>query len=165
TTTHRNVCSLVTAVKRWKRYFSTSHAGGGRTRPRNEQRQRYRHGVFVQPRRRHGATLLVPSALVVAAHPRPYLLAGRADADVGISAGLYFAERRLLRAGGRRVHRLGAVVGYSVSRPARFFHFVPRGNVRAQPRQHHDVALASGGIPARAHDHEHGAAVDRDDSR
>ena len=53
----------------------------------------------------------------------------------------FFAQRR------RRLHRRGAAVGYSVPRPARLFDFVSRGNVRAQPRQHHDVAAAAGRIP------------------
>ena len=85
-------------------------------------------------------------ALVLAAHARPDLLAGRADADVGLSAALRFAERRLLRAGRRHVHRRGAAVGHPVPRPARVFDLVSRGDVRAQPRQPDDVAAASGRI-------------------
>src|SRR5664280_3756515 len=85
---------------------------------------------FHQSRARHGAALLVSAALVLAARARPDLLADGADADVGLPATLRVAERRAVRAHQRRVHRRGAVVGYSIPRSARIFDFVPGGDVR-----------------------------------
>src|SRR5262245_2313403 len=110
------------AGRTWKRCFSTWRAAAGRARPPNDT-GRYWNGVFAQSCRRNGATLLVSAALVLAAHSRPDLLADRADADVGFSTDLYFAERRIFRAGQRRVHRRGPTVGYPVSWSARVLDF------------------------------------------
>ena len=123
-------CSTATDARRWRRCSSTSRADAANiARPRND-RQRQRPRFFRQSRRRHGAALLVSAALVLAARARPDLLADGADADVGLPAALRDAERRVVRARDRRVHRRGAAVGYSVPRPARIFDFVPGGDVR-----------------------------------
>ena len=50
--------------------------------------------LLAAARRRDGAAQLVSAALVVAAHRRPDLLAGGADADVGLSAALPDPTRR-----------------------------------------------------------------------
>src|SRR3974390_499334 len=111
-TTLHSACSSATHARRWKRGVSTWRAGGRPiVRSRNEQ-QRRRCELLAQPRQRDGTALLVPAALVLAAHSRPNLLADRADANVGLPAALRDAERRSVRAGRRRVHRRGAVVGY-----------------------------------------------------
>src|SRR5664279_2223835 len=101
------------AAKRWKKSSSTWRAVAATNTRRCHERRRHRRRFFTQSRRRDGATLLVPAALVLAAHSRPDLLAGRADADVGLPAALRIAECRLLRARRRRVYRLGAAVGHS----------------------------------------------------
>src|ERR1019366_3326824 len=145
-TTPPSACWPATDARRWKTCFSTWRAGAGSIARRRNERPRFRRRIFRQSRGRHGAALLVSAALVLAAHPRPDLLADRADADVGLPAALRLAECRLLRARRRRVHRLGAALGYPVPRPARIFDLVSGGNVRAQPRQHHDVAAASGRV-------------------
>src|SRR6185312_9151597 len=100
--------------------------------------------LLLLPRRRDGAALLVSAVVVLAAHSRPYLLADGTDADVGIPADVRRAARWFVCARRRRVHRLGAVVGYPLPRTARLLDFVSGRNVRAQPRQHHDVAAAPG---------------------
>src|SRR6185437_4739171 len=109
-------------------------AFAGRTAegPRNEQ-PRHRPRFLDGARRRHGAALLVSAVVVLAAYSRLDLLADGADADVGLPADLRLAAGRLLRAGRRRFHRLGAAVGHPVSRPARLLDLVSGGDVRAQP--------------------------------
>src|SRR3974390_2817163 len=162
-TTRHSASSSATDARRWKRCFSTWRAGGGPiVRSRNEQ-QRRRCELLAQPRQRDGTALLVPAALVLAAHSRPNLLGDRADADVGLPAALRDAERRSVRARQRRVHRRGTVVGYTLPRPARLFHLLSRRDVRAQSRQPDDVAIATGRIHLRADDYEHCAPVDRHD--
>src|SRR5664280_1004550 len=130
TTTRRSGCSTAMDARPWRKCSSTWRADA-RTiaRPRND-RQRQRPRPFHQSRARHGAALLVSAALVLAARARPDLLADGADADVGLPATLRVAERRAVRAPQRRVHRRGAIVGYSIPRSARIFDFVPGGDVR-----------------------------------
>ena len=113
------------------------------------------------PRRRDGAALLVSAALVVAAAGRADLLAGGADADVGLPADLSRRAGEHARAGRRRVHRRRAAVGHPVSRPARLFHVVPRRDVVAQSRQPDDLAAARRRVRRRADGHEHHPARDR----
>src|SRR5215211_1405390 len=101
----------------WRRCFWTLRVDAGkRRRPRNERYQRTLCGAcdfLVSPRRRDGAALLVSAALVLAASAGVDLLAGGADADVGLSADVCIGERRLLRAGRGDFHRRGAAVGHS----------------------------------------------------
>src|SRR5665811_1484726 len=119
-TTPPSACWPAMGARPWKTCFSTWRAGAGSIARRRNERPRYRRRIFRQSRCRHGAALLVSAALVLAAHSRSDLLAGRADADVGLPAALRVAECRLLRARRRRVHRLGAAVGHSVPRQLGF---------------------------------------------
>src|SRR5262249_3276114 len=72
-------------------------------RPTKRRLERRRH--LVRARVGDGAALFVPDALVVAAHPRSRLLAGGADADVGLPAALHLRQFGLLRARRRNLHR------------------------------------------------------------
>src|SRR6478672_136068 len=109
--TRLRICFRATAARRLKKYSSMWRAAGGAARPYDD-RQRYRYGIFIQSRCRDGSALLVSVTVVVAAHSRSDLLANRANADVGFSAGLHFAERRIFCSRQRSVHRLGAAMGY-----------------------------------------------------
>src|SRR3954471_13926162 len=103
--------------RRWRRFFLTwpePVASRRRNAPRRRLPQR-----LPPPHRRDGAALLVSLALVLAARRRPDLLAGRADADVGIPAALSRRPAEPRGAGGRRIHRRGAAVGHPVPRPDR----------------------------------------------
>ena len=118
--------------------------------------------VLAAPRRRDGAALLVSAALVLAAAARADLLAGGADADVGLPAAAtsrrtagFFAQAA------RHLHRRGDAVGHPVPRPARLLDLVPRGDVVAQPRQPDDEPAAAGRVRRRADDHERHPAGDR----
>src|ERR1041384_2934593 len=115
----RRRCSRATAATASSRCFSTSRAGRPRRRTRRNERARRRARLLAGAHRRHGAALLLPAALVLAAAARPHLLAGRADADVGFPPALPRPERRLLRSRRRHVHRRRALVGHPVSWPAR----------------------------------------------
>ena len=93
-------------------------------RPRNEHARATPASNFsAQPRRRHGAALLVSAALVLAAHPRPDLLADGADADVGLPADLRRAERRLLRAAPAACSSARCCCGTSCSAASSAFRF------------------------------------------
>ena len=107
-----------TAARRWRTCSSTSRAAAatdarptGATRPRNERRpgdfdRRALPFLLAPQGRRHGAPPLVSAALFLAAHRRPHLLAGGADADVGVPAAL---PHRASRAGSSQVG--GAFIG------------------------------------------------------
>src|SRR4029077_9811654 len=101
-------------AKLWRRCFSTSRVDVG-ARPRSEL---YRADVFVAPGGRDGAALLVSAAVVLRAARRAHLLAGRADADVGVSADLSRGPDRSFCTRRRRAHRRRDVVGYPVPRAA-----------------------------------------------
>src|ERR1041385_7168016 len=100
TTRRRGYCSAMGA-KRSRRCFSMSRADAS-VRPRNE---RSGAGVLAAPRYRDGAALLVSVALVLRAADRADLLAGRADADVGIPADLSRRTNQPLRPRRRRADR------------------------------------------------------------
>src|SRR5258707_11847294 len=102
-TIRRRGCWNATVGRRWKRSFSTSRAGARSLKGRFLRRRRNDDGasrgpppggagVLAAARHRHGAALLVSAALVVGAPHRADLLAGRADADVGLPADLYRPE-------------------------------------------------------------------------
>src|ERR1700722_10659960 len=127
------------AARRSRRSFSTWRAGAARrarrprARPPSERARHARDRLCAASGGRDGAALSVPVALVVAARARARLLADDAAVRVGIPAALHLAERRLLRARRRDVHRGGAVVGYPVPRAARIFGVVSRGGVGGKP--------------------------------
>ncbi len=127
-------------------------------RPRNERACRKRVCLFAAARRRDDAALLVSVALVVAAADRACLLADSANGHLGLPAILHRAERRLLRARRRHLHRRRAALGYFVPRPARLFDFVHGGDVGAQHRQPDDEPAAAVGVRHRADGDEPGAA-------
>ena len=83
----------------WRRCSSTSPAAPARRGRRRDDHAIARAiAVFAAPRVRDGAAALVSAQLVLAARARPDLLAGGADADVGLPAKLRVAELRLLHA-------------------------------------------------------------------
>src|SRR3954454_8789488 len=151
----------------WRRCSSTSLAAPAkRGRPRDDGAIAGARCVLAAPSRRNGAPPLVSAQLILAAGARPDLLAGGADADVGLSATVRVAELRFLHEGGRYIHRRGDAVGYPVPRPARILDFFPRRNVCPQPRQPDDEPAAPGGVRGGADDPErrpafgrHGAGV------
>src|SRR3954452_20453923 len=151
----------------WRRGSSTSLAAPAkRGRPRDDGAIAGARCVLAAPSRRNGAPPLVSAQLILAAGARPDLLAGGADADVGLSAAIRLAELRLLHEGSRHIHRRGDAVGHPVSRSARLLDLFPRGDVRAQPRQPDDEPVASGRVRGGADDPEchpafgwHGAGV------
>src|SRR4051794_11488540 len=103
----------------WRRCSSTSLAAPAkRGRPRDGAIAGARC-VLAAPSRRNGAPPLVSAQLILAAGARPDLLAGGADADVGLSAAIRLAELRLLHEGSRHIHRRGDAVGHPVPRSAR----------------------------------------------
>src|SRR5689334_5286131 len=97
----------------WRRCSSTSPAAPAkRGRPHGDDAIAGTRRVLAASSRCDGAASLVPAQLVLAARARPDLLAGGADADVGISAAVRLAELRLLHEGGRHFHRRGDAVGH-----------------------------------------------------
>src|SRR5436190_7218064 len=110
----------------WRRCFSTSSAAPAkRGKPRDDGAIAGTRCVLAAPCRCHGAAPLVSAQLVLAARARPDLLAGRADADVGLPAAVRLAELRLLHESGRHLHRRGDAVGHPVPRPARILDLIP----------------------------------------
>src|SRR5947209_4053476 len=104
----------------WRRCSSTSPAAPAkRGRPRDDGAIAGTRCVLAASRRCNGAPPLVSAQLVLAARARSDLLAGRADADVGLSATIRLAELGLLHEGGRHFHRGGDAVGHPVPRSAR----------------------------------------------
>src|SRR5689334_13141420 len=136
-TTRRPGCCVATAAARWKKCFSTWRAAmaPSSARPPNESPFRLCCSVFGAPHLGNDAAALVSVAFILAPPARSHLLADRADGDLGIPAILHRHQCRLLRPRRRYFYRRGTAVGYFVPRPARFFDFVPGGNVLAQPRQ------------------------------
>src|SRR6202043_2290408 len=83
--------------------------------PRRARQPNERGGharILTASGRRDGAALLVSLALLLAAYDRADLLAGRADADLGLLAALRGAKRRLFCTRGRHFHRRGAAMGH-----------------------------------------------------
>ena len=99
--------------------------------------------------------------LVVAATAGTAVLAGAADHHLGLSADLHRAECRVLRARRRHADRRGDPVGHPVSRPARIFDLVSRGDVGAQSRQPDDEPAEADRVSARADGDEPDPARDR----
>src|ERR1700738_3679033 len=122
--------------RRSRRWFWTSRAAAF-GRARREQACRAL-GDRAAPRRCDDLALLVPAAVVVAAAAGIALLAGPADHHLGLPAKLHLANFRVLRPRRRHPDRRGDPVGHPVSRAARLFDLVSRGNVGAQSRQPDD---------------------------
>src|SRR5712675_156604 len=148
-----------TTARQWRKYFSMSPAAGSRRahRERTGFAGRYRAASH----QRDDSALLVPFDLVVAASAGIDLLAGVADRHLGLSTDLHFAERRIFCAGRRRPDRRGDPVGHPVSRAARLFDLVSRGDVGAQSRQPDDEPADADRISDRADGHEPDPACDR----
>src|ERR1700722_11084413 len=119
------------AAARWKKSFSTWHAGATKRarRPSNHHHQDHAHRkrvrLFAAARRGDDPALLVPPAFVLAAADRADLLARRADDHLGLDPVLRDAEWRLVRSRRRHADRRGLAMGHSVPRPARFLDLVP----------------------------------------
>src|SRR4029079_10696091 len=168
----------VTAAPIWKRSSSTWRATPAYGRRRNERAgadaipsrgagHPLPPRVFVGARLRHGAALLVPAALVVAARARSHLLADRADVHVGLLADVCRPTGRRRCACRSDFPRRGDAVGHAVPRPARVLDLDPRGDVLAQLVEPADLAVAADGVRYLADDHEchqacgrHGAGID-----
>src|SRR5215471_16908250 len=138
-TARRPSCWRTTDAKPSKRCSSTSCAAVptcAKSRSEQDARHEIRRRLrdLLAPDRCDGRALLVPAALIVAAAARTGLLAGGANADVGLSPALYRPECRIFRPSRRYLHRRGAAVGYSFPRPAWLFGVVSGGDVVAQPR-------------------------------
>src|SRR5690242_5381978 len=151
------------AAARWKKCFWTWRAvtAPRSARPPSEPPPQLRCRVFGPSHLGDDAAPLVPVALVVAAPARSYLLADRANGDLGLPAILHRHQCRVLRARWLYGYRCGAAVGYSVPRPDRFFDFIPGGNVFAQPRQYHDEPAAPVRVHHRTDGHQRCSAVAR----
>src|ERR1051325_10066618 len=110
----------------WKRCFSTLPAAPAkRGRWRDDGPIAGARCLLAAPRRRDGAAALVFAQLVLAARARPDLLAGGADADVGLPAAVRLAELRLLHESRGHLHRCGDAMGHPVPRSARLLDLVP----------------------------------------
>src|SRR4029079_1752641 len=141
----RSCCA--TTAPRWKTSSSTSRAAGWRRGRRERGRDRRASRDFGAPHPCDGVALLVSADVVVAAAPGAGVLAGAAGHHLGLSAELYFAERRFLCARRRLADRRGDPVGHPVPRPTRLFDLVSRGDVGAQPRQPDDEPAQADRVP------------------
>src|ERR1700712_5663725 len=150
-----------TTARRWRKCFSTSRVGGWRRA--HDERDRHDQRDFAASHSRDGAALLVSPDVVLAAAFGAGLLAGAAGHHLGLSAKLYLADIRVFRACRRFADRRSDPVGHPVSRPARLFDLVSRGNVGAQSRQPDDEPAETDRIPGLADDHEPDPARDRRD--
>src|SRR6266700_3614560 len=148
-----------TTGRRWRKYFSTSPAAAFREARRERTRFAWRHRSASH--RCDDSALLVPVDLVVAASVGIDLLAGAADYHLGLSADLHFAERRIFCASRRHPDRRGDPVGHPVSRAARLFDLVSRGDVGAQFRQPDDEPADADRVSDLADGHEPDPACDR----
>src|SRR5450631_781551 len=148
-----------TTARRWRKCFSTSPAAGFR-RARRE-RARPALGYRATSHQCDDPALLVSVAVVVAAAAGIAVLAGVADHHLGLSAELYFAECRIFRPRRRHPDWRGDPVGHPVSRAARLFDLVPRGDVGAQSRQPDDEPVKAGRVSDRADGDEPDPARDR----
>src|SRR5229473_3779114 len=124
--TARTTSWPVTTGRRWRKCFSTSPAAAFR-KARHEQTGDA-VGYRAASHRRDGSALLVSIAVVVAAAAGTDLLAGAADHHLGFPAELHCAECRVFRARRRLADRRRHPVGHPVSRPARLFDLVSRGD-------------------------------------
>src|SRR5229473_5372806 len=146
-------------AQRWRKSFSMLPAVASRKVRRERTRFAGRHRTA--PHQRDDSAILVPVDLVVAASAGIDLLAGAADHHLGLSADLYRTECGFFRARRRRPDRRGDPVGHPVSRAARLFDLVSRGDVGAQSRQPDDEPVKADRVPDLADDHEPDPARDR----
>src|ERR1700737_3273250 len=148
-----------TTGRPWRKCFSTSRAAG--FRKARHDRACHAPGHRAASHQRDDPALLVSFAVVLAAPAGVALLAGVADHYLGISANLHRPECRVFRARRRHPDRRGDPVGYPVSRPARLFDLVSRGDVGAQSRQPDDEPAEADRVPDRADGDEPDPARDR----
>src|SRR5258708_27099684 len=148
-----------TTGRRWRKYFSMSPAAASRKAHRERTRSAGRYRAASH--QRDDSALLVPFVLVVAASAGIDLFAGAADHHLGLSADLYRGQCGVFRARRRHHDRRGDPVGHPVSRAARLFDLVSRGDVGAQPRQPDDEPADADRISDLADDHEPDPACDR----
>src|SRR5258707_12407754 len=141
-----------TTARQWRKYFSMSPAAGSRKAHR--ERTRFAGRYRAASHQRDDSALLVPADLVLAASAGIDLLAGAADHHLGLSADLYRRECQFFRTRRRHPDRRGDPVGHPVSRAARFFDLVSRGDVGAQPRQPDDEPADTDRISDLADGHE-----------
>src|SRR5882672_5530910 len=159
--TVRTTSWLATTGRRWRRCFSTSPGAAFRNVRHEPARQAPRD--LAASDQRDDLALLVSADVLVAAPAGTDLLARAADHHMGVPAELYFANFRVFRARRRNADRRGDLVGHPVSRAARLFDLVPRGDVGAQSRQPDDESveadrvsdLADGDEPDPARDRRH----------
>src|SRR6267142_6478601 len=158
----RTTSWLATTGRRWRRCFSTSPAAAFRKVRHEPARQAPRY--LAASDQRDDLALLVSADVLVAAPAGTDLLARAADHHMGVPAELYFANFRVFRARRRNADRRGDLVGHPVSRAARLFDLVPRGDVGAQSRQPDDESVEADRVSDLADGDEPDPARDRRDS-
>src|SRR5882672_2713508 len=159
--TARTASWLATTGRRWRRYFSTSPAAAFR-KVRHEPTGQA-SGDLAASHQCDDLALLVSADVLVAAPFGIDLLARAADHHLGIPAELHFANFRVFRARRRHADRRRDFVGHPVSRAARLFDLVPRGDVGAQSRQPDDEPVKADRVSDLADGDEPDPARDRRD--
>src|ERR1035437_3732666 len=157
--TARTTSWRATTGRRSKKCFSTSRAAAFR-KARREQ-TRLALGYCAASHQCDDSALLVSVDVVVAASAGIALLAGVPDHHLGVSAELHLAECRFFRARRRHPDRRRDSVGHPVSRAARLFDLVSRGDVGAQSRQPDDEPVEADRVSDLADGHEPDPARDR----
>src|SRR3984957_20547636 len=108
------------AAARWKKSFSTWHAGATKCARRRSDHHHQDHAhrkrvrLFAAAPRADDAALLVPPAVVLAAAESAAPLARVAAAQLGLHPVLRDAEWRLFRSRRRQPDRRGLAMGHSV---------------------------------------------------
>src|SRR6266849_1744154 len=113
-----------------KRCFCTSRAARAPSWSRCREQSR----LFGGPGLGDAAALSLPSAQLMAAHPRADLLADPADVDLGLHEPVSLRQQQLRVSRLWRIARRGHAVGRAVPRPAWSLDVVSRGDVGAQSR-------------------------------
>src|ERR1700676_491330 len=149
--------------RRSRKCFSTSPAAASRKVP-HERARGAAAGDLGSSHRRDDPALLVSVDVVVAAPPGVDLLAGAADHHLGLPTELYLADVRVFRPRGGHPDRRRDPVGHPVSRAARLFDLVSRGDVGAQSRQPDDEPAKADRVSDLADGDEPDPARDRRDS-
>src|ERR1700732_3902358 len=158
-TTLRTTSWCATTGQRWRKWSSTSRAAAFR-RARREQARDGR-GYCAASDQRDDRALLVSVDVIMAAAIGIALLAGAADHHLGISSELHLPECRLFLARRRYAGRCSDPVGHPVSRAARLFDLLSRGDVGAQSRQPDDEPVETDRVSDRVDGHEPDPARNR----